>query len=384
MKPDSITFFDIVMFVGAAQGFLLCAPLLRFRKNMVPNRVLVVFIVLLALDLVFAYVNNTSTSVQYPILYDINASFPFLFTPLMYIYICLMTGKITRFRPRYLAHAIPFLLHVTFMYFVFYRLPGSEKSEIISHTQASGMVIDRSMFLLAPDEPFLFGGIAPCVFAIAYISGNAKRILEYRKELRNYYSDIKNKVFGVLVFFLITTIVIWMLATVILLSGAKNQIYPMILYTIAIYIVTYKMVTIPEVFSGNVVMNALLTQNKGDEPPTPVSVFEKFNGYLRSSKAYLNPEVTIGDICSEIGVPVYLLSKTLNSNFKKNFYQCVNEFRVEEAKRLLLDERHSENSILSIGMDSGFNSKSTFNDVFKKIAGLTPSEYRKSETIFRD
>lgn len=377
MRLDAITIVDIVLFVGVAQGLLLCVPLLRYKNNRAPNRVLAAFIVLLDLDLVLAYLNNSSIVLTYPFLYDINASFAFLFTPIMYVYVSVLSGKITRFRSRYLAHLIPFFLHVIFMYFVFYRLSDSAKIEIISATQASGRIIDRRMFLLAPEGPFPFGGAFPCAVAIAYIVGTAKRIQEYRIELRNYYSDIRNKVFGVLIFCLVTMLSIWLLVTIFLVSGARNQIYPMLLYTVAIYVGLYKMVTIPEVFSGNRAMNAQLASVEGDERPRQEIALEKFREYLRRSKAYLNPELTISDVGGKICVPVHQLSKALNLGLGKNFYQCVNELRVEEAKRMLTDERFSETSILAIGMDSGFNSKSTFNDVFKKIAGLTPSEFRK-------
>ena len=60
----------------------------------------------------------------------------------------------------------------------------------------------------------------------------------------------------------------------------------------------------------------------------------------------------------------------------KNFYDLVNGCRVEEAKRLLLDPKNKNYTILSIGFEAGFNSKTTFNTIFKKFTGLTPTEYK--------
>jgi len=377
MGPDFETLLYIVLLAGAVQGVLFCIPLLRYPNNRAPNRILAAFILLQVVDLIFACLNNSEIVYTYPHLYDLNASFPLLFTPIMYLYISVMTGKITRFRPRYLVHIVPFLAHTAFMYFMLYRLPVSAKLNIISETQAAGWILDRKMFLFAPDGPLRFGGIAPCSIAIAYMVGIGKRIRDYQRDLRSFYSDIGNKVLGVLVFFLVTASSIWVLVTVFLLSGAHTQIYPMIFYTIAIYVGTYKMVTIPEVFSGNRAMNALLSPPEDGERPRHENALERFHEYLRRSKSYLNPDVTIGDISGEIGVPVHQLSRALNLSLGKNFYQCVNELRIDEAKRMLMDERLSDISILSIGMDAGFNSKSTFNEVFKKMAGITPSEYRK-------
>ena len=81
----------------------------------------------------------------------------------------------------------------------------------------------------------------------------------------------------------------------------------------------------------------------------------------------------------KIQIPSYQVSQAINEGLKKNFYELVNGYRVEEAKRLLADERNKNNTILSVGFEAGFNSKTTFNTVFKKFTGLTPTEYRERQ-----
>jgi len=367
---------DIVLLVGAAQGLLICIPLLRYPNNRAPNRILAAFILLLSIDLVCACLNNSTIVLEHPWLYDINASFPFLFTPIMYFYVSVMTGKIVRFRPRYLVHLVPFLFHAVFVYVVFYGLPVSGKIEIISAALDSGRIIDRKMFFILPAGTFYPGLAALCLSPVTYILGIVKRIRDYRRDLKNFYSGIENMVFALLVVSMIIVVSIWVLVTVVLVTGTKIQIFPMLLYTFGIYVGAYKMATIPEVFSANRSMNALLSPVEEIGKPVQEYAIQKFYEYLQLDKAYLNPDITIGDISGEIGIPVHQLSKALNLGIKKNFYQCVNELRVEEAKRMLMDKSLSASSILTIGMDAGFNSKSTFNDVFKKLAGNTPSEYR--------
>jgi AraC-like DNA-binding protein len=66
---------------------------------------------------------------------------------------------------------------------------------------------------------------------------------------------------------------------------------------------------------------------------------------------------------------------------KKNFYDLVNGYRVEEAKRLLLDPKSFNYTILSVGFEAGFNSKTTFNTVFKKFTGLSPTEFRDKKKM---
>ena len=64
----------------------------------------------------------------------------------------------------------------------------------------------------------------------------------------------------------------------------------------------------------------------------------------------------------------------------KNFYDLINGYGIEEAKRLLLNPRNRNYTILSIGFEAGFNSKTTFNPVFKKFTGLTPTEFRNTQS----
>jgi len=71
----------------------------------------------------------------------------------------------------------------------------------------------------------------------------------------------------------------------------------------------------------------------------------------------------------------------INESFRRSFYDYVNQYRVDEARQLLLDPAKADHKIASIAYDSGFNSLSTFNDVFKKMAGVTPSQFKKDIRI---
>lgn len=96
-------------------------------------------------------------------------------------------------------------------------------------------------------------------------------------------------------------------------------------------------------------------------------------------KLYLQTELTLQDLGEKLNVPYYQVSQAINEGMQKSFYDLVNGYRVEEAKRLLSDPASSNSKILAIGLDSGFNSKTTFNTVFKKFTGLTPSDYRQTQ-----
>jgi AraC-like DNA-binding protein len=100
--------------------------------------------------------------------------------------------------------------------------------------------------------------------------------------------------------------------------------------------------------------------------------------FMYENKPYLNENITIKDLSCEINIPSHHLSIVINNRLGKNFYTFINDYRIKEALSILDDPENSDASILAIAFRAGFNSKSTFNSVFKKITGKTPSEYRST------
>jgi AraC-like DNA-binding protein len=103
---------------------------------------------------------------------------------------------------------------------------------------------------------------------------------------------------------------------------------------------------------------------------------------LQNERLYRETELTLQNLADRVGFPSYQVSQAINDGMSKNFYDLVNGCRVEEAKRLLLDPKNKNFTILSIGFEAGFNSKTTFNTIFKKFTGLTPTEYRGQQKQF--
>jgi len=99
---------------------------------------------------------------------------------------------------------------------------------------------------------------------------------------------------------------------------------------------------------------------------------------MEDEKLYLDSSLTIHSLANQINSNNKYLSQLINNDLKKNFVMFVNEYRIREAKKLLLDTSNNNLTIESIGYEAGFKSKSAFNAVFKKITNQTPSEYRKS------
>lgn len=114
--------------------------------------------------------------------------------------------------------------------------------------------------------------------------------------------------------------------------------------------------------------------NKIDEKLV-IEIEEKINILFETKKIYTNPDLTLSILAKELNVRPQLLSQFINDNLNKSFTQFINEYRIEEAKRLL--KEGTQFKIDAIGFESGFNSSSTFYSSFKKFTGTTPSNYQK-------
>lgn len=99
--------------------------------------------------------------------------------------------------------------------------------------------------------------------------------------------------------------------------------------------------------------------------------------YMDAEKPYLDPEISLPELSKRLGVSSHFLSRVINEQLGVNFFDFVNRYRVEEVKLRITDPKFNYLSILGIAFESGFNTKSTFNRVFKKITGLTPKEFRE-------
>lgn len=100
--------------------------------------------------------------------------------------------------------------------------------------------------------------------------------------------------------------------------------------------------------------------------------------YLKTKKPYLNPDYNLQMMAEDLNISRHKLSEAINNGQKKNFYKLINEFRVEEVKEMLGDPSFRHYTVLGVGMECGFNSKTSFNRIFKEETGLTPSEYKQT------
>ena len=107
---------------------------------------------------------------------------------------------------------------------------------------------------------------------------------------------------------------------------------------------------------------------------------ERLLRLMEEERPWLEPELTLAELAARLRTNTSLLSHVINTGCGQNFNDFVNRYRVAEAERKLQDPRLAHYSLVGIALECGFNSKSTFNRVFKKLTDRTPSEVSRPKS----
>jgi AraC-like DNA-binding protein len=100
---------------------------------------------------------------------------------------------------------------------------------------------------------------------------------------------------------------------------------------------------------------------------------------MQENKPYRDPELTLEQLATRLSLKPRVLSQVINEIIGQNFYNFINRYRIQEASRLLTNPKDKKITILEVLYEVGFNSKSSFNTLFKKYMGLTPTDFKKKQ-----
>ncbi len=151
------------------------------------------------------------------------------------------------------------------------------------------------------------------------------------------------------------------------------------LSAILLYMILFKLVVSPKSVLPNADIKAYKTSSLSK---SKAEVYKReFLRLMDKEKLFIDSNITVNQVAQKMGIPRQYLSEVLNVYLKSNFQDCMNKYRAEEFVECLKDEKFKNYSIMGIANEVGFKSKSSFNTTFKKIYGVTPSEFKKTLTV---
>jgi len=148
--------------------------------------------------------------------------------------------------------------------------------------------------------------------------------------------------------------------------------------SLIIQIVAVAAFFLPEAFN-TAMADLALRRGRAPIDDTQGDAYEaRLRALMAEEKPYRQEHLHVADLADMLSMPAHVLSQVINERMGMNFADFVNTYRVEEAKALLSDTSSDDYTLAAIGSEAGFNSRASFNRVFKKIVGTAPSEFRRA------
>ncbi|MDX2048474.1 MAG: helix-turn-helix domain-containing protein [Chitinophagaceae bacterium] len=294
-----------------------------------------------------------------------------IIAPLSWFYAAELTGQRVKLSMKLLLHFVPFLL------IVFFSLSfGSGEPRFLS-----SFIGDYKWAI------YIFFWVMVVAQFSCYQYVIHKKWRAHQKLLQQEVSNTENVNISWIKFFLVVFLIINLFFFFSLFTAIhwESRIWlskaTAIVFSVAILALGFRGILQRDVF------DTIIIKDKPPQPEIPVlpvptkpnqALIDKLVKYMAEKKPFLDPELSLSKLANDLNISRSQLSQLINDGIGENFYDFVNKYRVEEVKRLMADPEMVNFSLLGIAFEGGFKSKSTFNLIFKRFTGLTPTQYRKN------
>lgn len=367
----------VFLISGISLSLFIVVLLLTKKQKALTDKILAVWLAIIGIHLLGYYYNQIGYWEIYPHLVGVTAPFPLLHGPMLFLYTLYSLRNDSKIRRIDYLHFAPVGLAYLYMLPFFFFYSAAEKRML-----DNGKIEDYSTFAIILLVVILISGLSYSLFAYRLTN-------KHQRKIGNYFSYSEGINIKWLRYCILSIGLIFLSATIIYLVrdayGAQfsfNAEY--IIYLIIIGFVFY--IGYFGIKHENIFTNNLQKENSKEES-NPVEkyknsgvkkemaseLYDKLLKIMDDEKPHLDPKLSLGALAKQLNVSTNQLSQIINQQAKVNFYDFVNGYRVEE----FIQNAHKNKkfSLLALAFDSGFNSKSSFNTIFKRQKGQTPSQY---------
>lgn len=364
------TVIEIIIYAGIVQGFFMAFLLNHNKKRNNANGYLAVLLVLMSISIAHSefVISEPHKFLTDP--YKIKEPFLMLIIPMIWLYVKKLGNPRFKFSAHTSLHFLPFFVFMSVNVPAFFNGSESTLAQFLSN---HSLLFNGTIWAVLLVQYSIY------LFQILELTNNNK--MKAEQEL----SNIEKVDLSWLKTFMVAFILVFALLA-IMFVGVIHQInvewlnkIVSVVFSIAIFVLGYKGLFQQSIFSN-------MESNEFSEPVAlemnrTRTVDEKLIMnllvYMEKNKPYCEPDLTLTSLAKQLNMGRNQLSEMINASMGCNFYDFVNRYRVEEVKTMLTQPSGNNFTLLAIAFDAGFSSKSTFNYIFKKFTGLTPSEYKK-------
>lgn len=380
-----------IISIGILQAFFFAILALTKKKKEVADYILAALFLILCLHLGVNYVMMTDYKYEFPHLIGTSGPLALLYGPLLFFFIKNYISEKHTFKPIYLLHFLPYVADHLYDIFFFYFKTGDQKIEELNEIIAGKPDLEIGITLL-------LRSLSPLIYSIWSVF--VLRV--HRKNLKELYSFTTDKLKLDWLWYLtwsmliVGTIALILNAIIVFFDIAdwvKLRLMIFVVVTLWVFFLGYYSVRKTPFYRSYHVdgMDTLELEDVSKQPEKYEKtrlreeeipgLKKKLLDYLDEFKPYLNKNLTIGELAEAIEVPAYQLSQLINDQLRKSFFELINSYRVTEVKLRFFEPQYKNLTLLGIAMECGFNSKASFNRIFKQLAGQTPTEYINTKKV---
>lgn len=376
--------------------------LLTGKKNKTPaDKLLIVWLFAIAFHLFLFYLFLTGKIYNYPGLMGIQIPFPLLHGPFLFLYTVALTSHRARSRAIWLIHFIPVIVLYLFLT-PFLSLPAIDKINVYRNSGAGY------------ESLMSFTIISIILSGIAYVTASLFLLRRYRRTIEDEFSNIEKIKLAWLRYLVYGIAIIW----IAVIFGNDPIIFG--IAVLFVFFLGYFGIRQTGIFIGsppdtglkpilaneeNIIVPApadqhetmsdqQLIQEKSESATVKTKyeksglgegqaakIYERLSGAMTDQKLFTESELTLAGLAKILEVHPNHLSQVINTYEGKSFYDYINFHRVEEFRRLAPLPGNRNYTLLSMAYECGFNSKTSFNRNFRKVTGISPSEYLLQQHI---
>ncbi len=365
---------DVLFILGGVQALFFTALMMVKKGKMAADKVLLSWMVIIAMHLIGYYLISRSGYQGHPHLYLLLLPLPLVQGAMLILYVhTLIKQRIDR------------LLFLTFLPALTYYLYLSPS--LFSSSKDLRAFFEEILPDNIPPAAIFFDALVS-VSGVVFVIWSLVLLYHHRRRMAGRFSYTDDLDLSWLLNIILGMAFIWTVVIGIDIMGTRLPSYltgtdliftAVVLFVFAIGFYGTRQGEIFAEQPSKLFSKARIKYERSSlSAENMEEIFQKLTSHMESERPYLESKLSLQNLASQLDLPPHHLSQVINDKCGQNFYHFVNQYRVEAFKQKLENGETSHLTLLALAYDCGFNSKSSFNAVFKKLTGFTPSQYQKS------
>ncbi len=383
---NKLNYLEVFLNLGLGAGILMFLVLLFKQGKKQKDYLFLSWILATLLQITFYQITIYSFELR-GILAILSFGLPLLGAPLLFLYIVALSGyKVTWHTLA--KHIAPYFIFVI----ILVVLQNISKVELIATNGHFPLPENAPLWMQYYAIPLAISGLAYCIWDVLLLR-------KHRKTIATFFSfdekiDLKWVTYIVYSYF-----ILFLLSSFLIFGATQFQLFTIsnafafVGFTLSVMLIAFGFYGFRQtaIFSNLDIQNTQSIDLESSKIETTsytksgltqdriVSYADQISEHMKNEKPYLKDDLTLSILATQTKLSNAHLSQVLNQHFQLNFYDFVNQYRIEESKEMLLSSAYDKLSVLGIAFDCGFKSKSSFNRYFKKYNGMSPSEFKKKK-----